>query len=473
MGHPELMGEEIVIHRNNDNWNSKCDSQMRGTNRRPLIMGARWLVSIVLVAGVAFAMCGCGARSSLPVPPLDPNAIAYTSNRALDGSDNGGTPKNIWVINPNGTGSQPLTQLTASEADSIEPVWSPNGGTQIAFASFRAVDGSDEPNGAGNIWVSNLQADGTINANSSGSQPLTQFTLDGVSRTQPTWSPDGTQIAFRSDMDPHGTGLSTNDTVNIWVVSADGTKVQALTKLTALGADSIEPAWSPKGTQIAFASRRAFDPLKDQANTNNTLNIWVMNADGSQPKALTQFIPTDMDAPSFDPVWSPKGTEIAFASAIPVAGGNKANPVSNIWVVNPDGSNLKSLTNSIVANSRDPVWSPDGTQIAFASNLAFDASTAANPTNNIWVMNADGSKAHALTQLRAAENHEPVWSPNGAIAFLSNRALDGSDEPITGVFNIWVINADGSGHPSHLTQLTHASCFTLSQRGALPAPFFF
>ena len=96
-------------------------------------------------------------------------------------------------------------------------------------------------------------------------------------------------------------------------------------------------AWSPDGSQIAFESNR---------NNPSGMDVFVMNADGTQPKRLT-------DATGFngDPTWSPDGKSIAFTST---RGGSK-----DIWVINADGSGLQQVTGDR-GTEENPAWSPDG-----------------------------------------------------------------------------------------------------------------
>ena len=105
-------------------------------------------------------------------------------------------------------------------------------------------------------------------------------------RSLPTWSPDGSRIAYAS---LHGQEW------DVHVINADGSGGRRLT--TAAGMD-WEPAWSPDGSRIAFVSKR---------DGNN--EIYVMDADGSDQTNITNHSASDT-APS----WSPDGSMVAFAS---------------------------------------------------------------------------------------------------------------------------------------------------------------
>jgi Tol biopolymer transport system component len=393
-------------------------------------------------------------------PPNQPTTIAFNSSRAVDGSaaaDTNGT-LNIWTVKSDGTGVTPLTGLTTFNANSFNPVWSPDG-SKIAFFSVRALDGSDalDTNSVFNIWV--MKNDGT------GATPLTRLTALNANCIGPVWSPDGTKIAFEAIR-----ALDGSDAVgpaNIWVVNADGAGAAPLTRLAAPNTSSIEPVWSPDGSKIAFASRRALDG-SDAANLNNTTNIWVMKSDGTGATPLTRLTSS---ASSFAPVWSTNGGTIAFHSerALDGSDARNTNGTRNIWVVRNDGTGVTPLSRLTDLNAQIgfPVWSPDSGKIAFDSRRALDGSDAANTNfvSNIWVMNADGSAASPLTKLTVANSGsaEPVWSPDGGkIAFISQRALDGSAAANTNnVFNVWLMSADGSS-PVPVTKLTAANADSFS-----------
>jgi Tol biopolymer transport system component len=106
----------------------------------------------------------------------------------------------------------------------------------------------------------------------------------------------------------------------------------------------------------------------------------------------------------------------------------------DVYVMNADGSDLVQLTTA-PGNDRYPAWSPDGSTIVFESERT--------GLNQVWIMNADGSGQTQLTFDATQKDQTPEWSPDGAqIAYTVNGAVNvaGGD--------IWVMNADGSDqHP--------------------------
>src|SRR5258708_9637303 len=257
------------------------------------------LLAVVLLFLVSLA--GCRGVAHPPIPSRTPQTIVLTSKRALGGSNAANTNaiENIWVMKSDGTGAPPLTKLTAAGVISFGFVWSRDG-SKIAFTSRRALDGGDavDANFVFNIVV--VKSDGT------GATPLTRLTASGADSVTCVWSPDGSKIAFDSVRALDGSDAANGNGVNnIWVMNAlDGSGATPLTKLTASGAPSTGPVWSPDGSKIAFASQRALDG-SNAANTNNTLNILVMSADGSAAAPLTKL--TASGALRFVPVWSPDG----------------------------------------------------------------------------------------------------------------------------------------------------------------------
>ena len=123
----------------------------------------------------------------------------------------------------------------------------------------------------------------------------------------------------------------------------------------------------------------------------------------------------------FGPVWSPDGTKIAFVRLMP-------DMQYDIWVMDADGSNQMPLTTH-PANDAAPAWSPDGSRIAFHS------SRDGNP--EVYTMNWDGTSLTRLTNDSGMEDGSPTWSPTGHSIAFAKYQTGGEGE-------IWIMNADGS-----------------------------
>ncbi len=231
---------------------------------------------------------------------------------------------------------------------------------------------------------------------------------------RPTWSPDGSRIAFISDRDVVGGSPGGGWRVqwDVFSIGVDGKDATNLTKTANRG--EYDPAWSPDGSKIAFVA------------DDNGFDVFVMDPTGGPGVSLTNAYP-GVDR---DPTWSPDGRRIAFSSD---RAGHRAGPTgctipegscpADIFVMNPDGSDVKNVTRSGRVDERSPAWSPDGGRIAFV--VDFD----------LYVMNADGGNRKALTQGPARE-HDPAWSPDGTkIAFAASTTEDNYD--------IFVMSAEG------------------------------
>jgi hypothetical protein len=221
------------------------------------------------------------------------------------------------------------------------------------------------------------------------------------------WSPDGGRLAFVAGIAGEGEFVV--------VMDADGTNLRRVTGTNA----NVGVSWSPVGDRIAYI---------DQWQDTNAL--FVTDLQDGQPKRLT-----DETIFVSHPDWSPDGTKIAFAAEEP----NVEPEFWDIYVVDVTTSAIQRITNH-PAFDLEPQWSPDGTKILFRSRRDAVASASASPASDsadeIYVMNADGTNPTRLT-FDDAIDQSPVWSPDGStIAYTTQCCADDA--------GIVVMNADGS-----------------------------
>lgn len=214
-----------------------------------------------------------------------------------------------------------------------------------------------------------------MNADGTGQVPLTD-TLDPIINTQPAWSPDGTKIAFVSNRAGTGSGRA-----EIWVMNADGTNPVRLTENILLGSffgADTGPAWSPDGTRIAFSSTR---------NGLNNPEIYVMNANGSNQTRLTNNTFEDTD-----PFWVRGGGRITYTS--------RRFAQNGIWEINQDGSSDHQITNGFQGD-----WSPDGHRLALTD---FEPSARA-----VFLTDEEGNNRVKLTNNGSFDSSAPAWQTLG------------------------------------------------------------
>jgi len=246
--------------------------------------------------------------------------------------------------------------------------------------------------------------------NSDGSN-VVELTNEISPKYSPTWSPDGTKIAFASN---------TNEGASLYVMGIDGSDPIKLIDTKELedqssligrfetGCCSI--GWSHDGKTLMFATSYHSGCCRALGD------FYTINLDGS---GLT------INEAEWFQNWSPDGKKIAFES-------DNCGGARGICVMDADGTNIINFaheTGGYGGVDSSPVWSPDSTKIAFSSGR--------NGDREIFLVNADGTSPVNITHFGSAWDGNPVWSPDGTkMAFNSYR--DGN-------YEIYVMNADGTG----------------------------
>jgi len=307
----------------------------------------RSLVAVTTLFATLFTTLA-GAECAKANPDGAVRSIAFTSDRkSTTGS------LDIYLMDADGRGASEM--LTDTPAASLMPAWSADG-TRIAFVRSGLT-------GIPGIYH--------MDANSPNETPLLTVLLFN---TDPAWFPGGRKIVF-----------SRSENIYMATLNAGGnSKPIRLTRNT--NADR-QPAVSPSGRKIAFASDRDGD-----------FDIYLMNA-GPESKTNRPVKLTRNQVDDFTPDWSPEGERIAFSHD--TEGGReiyvmKAAPRSQ------DTNPPRNLTGD-PADDSDPTWSPDGELIAFTSDRTGD--------DDIWRMRADGTDPTNLTRSPSSTDLQPAWRP--------------------------------------------------------------
>ena len=204
---------------------------------------------------------------------------------------------------------------------------------------------------------------------------------------------------------------------------------------------SLDPAWSPDGSRIAYTRWSSEDGRLESA-------IMVVDADGSGRRLLQREPPGEGSAQLGAPAWSPDGAQILYTRT---ALDRRYRFRPALYTMDAEGGGARLLA----ADAGSGAWSPDGSRIAFASvrdrNGIWCGSDECSYNAELYVMDADGTDLERLTHSRGNES-SPSWSPDGRrIAFAGNRNT--RDQPPGSGTEIYSIGAGGAC----LTWLTNGS----------------
>jgi Tol biopolymer transport system component/predicted Ser/Thr protein kinase len=249
--------------------------------------------------------------------------------------------------------------------------------TSLANASFTQLTNqageeyypSLSPDGRFFVYASRAAGNWDIYSQRVGGKNPVNLTRDSrEDETQPVFSPDNDFIAFRSEREGGG----------IFVMGATGESAKRLTEF------GYNPAWSPDGEEIVFASRGFEVPTSRQGSSE----LWVVTFSSGKIRKVDTSLP-DLVQPS----WSPHGERIAFWS---MSMGHR-----DIWTVAATGGETKRITDD-PAMDWNPVWSRDGKFLFFSSDRG--------GSMNLWRVPIEEKSGKVLGQ------PEPVTAGGGAVS---------------------------------------------------------
>lgn len=252
-------------------------------------------------------------------------------------------PKHLWLVPAFGGDAH---RLTGADSDDMDPVWSPTG-QEIAFVTNRTDGHELETIQASEIWA--------IHAH--GKEERRVVGGDDASFASPSWSPDGSTIAFIGNWKARAGGAFDND---LWVVGASGGDPKNLTEShnrsigdaamsDVYAASATRPVWSPDGTALYVL-----------ISSEGSTHVYSVPADGG---AVQQITSGDRRISAFS--LSGDGKRIAYVS------GTAANP-GDVFVADADGANEQQLTSlnaeflgGVTLSLPEEFWvkSPDGADI--------------------------------------------------------------------------------------------------------------
>ncbi|MBL8154514.1 MAG: PD40 domain-containing protein [Anaerolineae bacterium] len=243
-----------------------------------------------------------------------------------------------------------VQQITDAERDS-HAVWSPDG-RSIIFVNSRD-------------FFSALYRYDVVSGQR---QQLTDYQND----LEPDWSPDGQRVVFTTSRD----GFQ-----ELYTMRPDGTDLQRLTNNTGL--NDLLARYSPDGRTIAY--------MTNYSVGDDSGEIWVMNADGTQQRQITRNSYYDSQ-----PIWSPNGRYIVFTGATP-------DTSTDLFVYDFQTEFVRQITAQPTIDAA-PVWSPDSEWIAFVSY------TADGLQSRIYIVRPDGSSLRPLVAEHRGYSLD-LWMP--------------------------------------------------------------
>lgn len=342
----------------------------------------------------------------------------------------------IWIVDAIGGVARPVTM---HEAHDIAPCFSPDG-RSIAFSSNR--------HGSYDVFV----------VSALGGRPK-RLTFDSGNEAVTGWTPDGKAVLYSAS---RGDEFPTR--ADMYKIDVSGGREQRMTTTEAR-----QGVMSPDGTKIAYVRGPGFSFRKGYRGSAND-DIWICQADGSAPSRFTDFSGEDTS-----PMWAPDARTLYYVSECL---GTPANIVrqrvdsakpelltdhktdavrlarisrdgnwivyecgADLWIVPAAGGTPRKLAIEVHADDKD-----NGEQVLTLSQgvseyamSTDERSVAFTIMGELFIVPTSGGKANRLTD-RAANDHAPVWSPDG------KKLVFSSD--VGGFEDLYLLESDDAEHPA-------------------------
>lgn len=323
------------------------------------------LVGVLLVGAAAYYFTGpgqpaVGVPGPSPVATASPNASAVPTSSAagrptdyagLDGwivfehfgqAPDGSTTtfdpnrRQIWLVHADGSNLHELAP--GNPVGKASPDISPDGSKVIFHAG-------EDPT---QIWEASIE----------GGQPVlvsTDCAATACLEHDPTYSPDGKRVAF---MRAEDTGSSGSSVIGVRDLETNQVTLLETTRVLLTTGDLAQPTWSPDGLQIAYHHNT--QTPTDERPTK--IRIEIVNVDGT---GLRELPAPAGEAKAGDPDWSPDGSLIVFSTMPNREGEGDGNGSTGIFTIHPDGTGLTDVCGTCLQGGIAPSWTPDGQHILF------------------------------------------------------------------------------------------------------------